>query len=111
MAVTMQSIVDLARLDLDDASKVRNADDDMLKYANDAISRAYAIRPDMRFGNYTTTYSDLALTDNFPLELQYRKAVADFIVACCETHDDPFAVEQRALQAMKIYMIDLGFPG
>lgn len=107
----MQSVVDLARLDLNDADKTRNTDANMLSYANDGIARAYAMRPDMRFGSYSTTFSDLALTDNFPLDLQYRKAVADFIVACCETHDDPFALETRGLQAMKIFMSDMGFPG
>ena len=107
----MQSVVDLARLDLNDADKVRNLDADMLSFANDGLARAYAIRPDMRFGNFASTFSDLALTDNFPLGLEYRKAIADFVVACCETHDDPFALEARAAQAMKIFMNDLGFPG
>lgn len=107
----MQSVVDLARLDLNDADKVRNLDVDMLGYANDGIARAYAIRPDMRFGSFSSAFSDLALTDNFPLGLEYRKAIADFVVACCETHDDPFALEQRGIQAMKIFMTDLGFPG
>jgi len=106
----MQSVVDLARLDLNDADKVRNLDADMLMYANDALSRAYAIRPDLKWGNFGAPFVELALTDPFPLDLEYRKAVADFIVACCETHDDAFAVEQRAIQAMKIFMNDMGFP-
>ncbi len=107
----MQSVVDLARLDLNDAYKVRNTDLDMLSYANDGLARAYAIRPDMRWGAFGTAFMDLGLTDQFPLNLEYRKAIADFVVACCETHDDPFAIEQRQIQAMKIFMNDLGFPG
>lgn len=104
----MQSVLDLARLDINDSEKTRNPDANMLKFANDAIARAYSLRPDLNWGNYQTGYTDLAASDPFPLGLEYRKAVSDFIVMCCETSDDPFAVEQRAIQALKLYMKGLG---
>ena len=104
----MQSICDLARLDINDDSKTRNTDANMIQFANDAIARILVMRPDLNFGNYATAYADVALTDNFPLSLEYRKPVSDFIVMCCETADDPFAVEQRAIQALTLYMKGLG---
>ena len=104
----MQSVVDLARLDVNDAEKTRNPDANMIRFANDAIARILVMRPDLNWGNYATGYTDLALGDNFPLGLEYRKPVSDFIVMCCETSDDPFAIEQRAVQALTLYMKGLG---
>lgn len=106
----MQSVVDLARLDLNDVDKIRNLDVDMLGYANDGISRAFAIRPDLKWGSFGTAYADLALTDAFPLAIEYRSAIADYVVASCEDHDDQFSLEARRVQAMKAFMNDMGFP-
>lgn len=108
MTFTMQSVADLARLDINDVEKTRNPDANMIKFANDAIARIYVVRPDLNWGNYQTGYTDVALTDVFPLPIEYRRPVADFMVMCCETSDDPFAVEQRAIQALALYMKGLG---
>jgi len=108
MSVTIQSVLDLARFDLNDIDKSRNSDSDMLKFANDGIAKAYVMRPDLRFGNYATAYSDLAATDVFPLALEYRPGIANYIVLRCETADDAFANEQRAIQGLKLFMADFG---
>jgi hypothetical protein len=50
----------------------------------------------------------LTTASTFPLPLQYRPAIANYIVMRCEASDDEFAVEQRATQALKLYMADLG---
>lgn len=105
---TMQDVLDLARLDLNDADKVRNLDTNMLKFANDGLVKAYSLRSDLRFGSYGTAYTDLALTDPFPLGLEYRPAIANYIVMRCEAGDDAFANEQRAIQGLKLYLNDLG---
>ena len=108
MSVTLQSVLDLARLDINDAAKVRSTDADMIQFANDGIAKALQIRPDLNWGSYTTAYVDLTTASAFPLPLEYRPAIANYIVLRCETADDPFAVEQRALQGLKLYMADLG---
>lgn len=112
---TMQSILDLARFDLSDAkdasgsdSNARNKDVDMLKFANDGLAKAYALRPDLRWENYATAFSDLALTDPFPLSLEYRPAITNYIVTRCESSDDAFVLSQRANQSMVLYFKDLG---
>lgn len=107
----MQSIVDLARGDINDADKVRNTDTAMLAFANDGISRALVLRPDLKWGAHGQEYADLALTDTFPLKIEYRRAIADYVVANAEAADDPAALEQRTLQAMKMFMLDLGVTG
>lgn len=106
--VTMQSVLDLARLDTDDDAKVRNPDANTIRFANDGIAKAYALRPDLKWGSYATAYVDLTTDAAFPLPLEYRPAIANYITLRCETSDDPFAVEQRAIQALALYMKDLG---
>ena len=105
---TMQSVMDLARLDLNDSEKTRNTDTNLLQYANNAIAKIKVMRPDLNWGNYTSAYADLTATDPFPFALEYRPAVANYIVMCAESSDDEFAIEQRAVQGMKLYLSDLG---
>ncbi len=106
---TIQSVMDLARLDLNDSFvPYRTPDADLLKYANDGIGRVKVLRPDLNWGNYATAYTDLTATDPFPFPLEYRPAIANYIVMSAEKSDDAFAIEQHAFQALKFYLADLG---
>lgn len=104
----MQDIVDVARLDISDSSKDRYSDDEMLKYANDAIAQALVMRSDLNWGNYNTQFQSLALTDDFPLNPEYRRAIEAYVVAMAETADDEFVNEGRAALGLKEYMSGLG---
>lgn len=108
MSVTVQSVMDLARLDLNDADKTRHLDAQVLQFANDGMAKALALRPDLNWGNYGSAFADLTTASAFPLPLEYRPAIANYIVMRCETSDDPFAIEQRAIQALTLYLKDLG---
>lgn len=108
MSVTIQSVLDLARLDLDDEDKVRNTDVNLLQFANDGIVKAYSLRPDLRYGSYATAYADLAATDPFPIGLEYRPGIANYIIMRAESADDAFANEQRAIQGLKMFLADIG---
>lgn len=112
---TMQSILDLARFDLSDAKdpvtgdeNARNKDVDMLAFANDGLAKAYALRSDLRWGNYATAFTDLAVTDAFPLSLEYRPGIVNYVVARCESSDDAFVIQQRANQSLALYFKDIG---
>lgn len=113
---TMQEVCDLARLDLNDSTTdpsgnavtPRYPTADLLKFANDGIARAYAMRSDLNFGNYATTLPDLALTDPFPLPNEYRPAVTAYIVARNQSGDDEFVLQQRADKAMQDFIRNLG---
>lgn len=100
--------MDLARLDMNDDEKTRNSDAALLLYANDGIAKVKVMRPDLNWGNYTAQYADLSADDPFPFGLEYRPAIANYIVMRSEVSDDEFAVEQRAIQGLKLYMKDLG---
>ena len=107
---TMQSVLDLARSDLNDSSKTRNTDAELLSFANDGLAKAVVMRPDLNFGNYGTgtPYVDLTTASTFPLALEYRPAIANYIVFRAEGADDPTSSEQQAIQSLQLYMKDLG---
>ena len=107
-APTVQSVMDLARLDLNDSDKTRHPDADMIRFANDGIAKALVMRPDLNWGNFNSAYVDYLATAEFPLPLEYRPGIANYIVMRCESADDPFAVEQRAIQGLKMFLGDLG---
>lgn len=77
---TMQDVVDLARIDLNDAGKDAVSDPQLLAHANAAIREAYQLRPDLRLGAYATAVTDKILGDTFPLPDEYRRAVADYVI-------------------------------
>lgn len=100
MAATMQDLLDRARRPLKDASKRRLSDTDALRYANSAIRRAYVLRPDLRFGAYTTSVTDLVASDSFPLPLEYFQAVANYVTAAGDMEEDDAAHAERGVAFM-----------
>lgn len=105
---TMQEVLDLARLDVNDAGKIRDKDADWIKFANDGIARCYALRPDLNYGSYGSAFADLTTASTFPLPIEYRPAIAAYIVARAQTADDPFVLEQRASLSMHEYLRGVG---
>lgn len=97
---TMQSVIDFARMTLNDDEKVRDTDADLLVYANIALDEAYRLRPDLFLGQYTATAltegNQRALGDAFPIDARFRSAVADYIIGRAEIADDEHANSGRA---------------
>lgn len=108
----VQSVLDLARLDINDSSTntaaYRTPDSELLKYFNDGLARTYVVRPDLQFGAYGTAFVDLASTSTFPLGLEYRAPIAAYIVSRQQTGDDANVLSQRADMEMARYMRELG---
>lgn len=101
---TMADVITRARATLNDTvATYRYSDADLLAYANAGVQRAYQVRPDLRFGAYSTTVSDLASGGTFPLPLGYLQAVADYVVFRAETRDDEHVNSQRAAQFMALF--------
>lgn len=103
----MQDLLDRARRPLKDASKRRLSDTDALRYANAAIRRAYVIRPDLRFGAYTTVPADLVVSDDFPLPPEYFQAVANYVTGAGEMEEDDAAHAERAAVFMQQFEREL----
>lgn len=110
MAFSCQSVLDLARLDLNDDAKIRLADADLLKYLNDGIALTYVMRPDLRFNSYGTAYTDLTVNSDFPLDIQYRQALANYIISRANTGDDEFVNSGTVALTYKEFLSGLGLP-
>lgn len=100
---TMQDLCDLARIPLNDDGQARYPDTEMLKYANAGIGAVYKLRPDLKFGSYSSEFAPLALGGTFPLPSHYLQVMADYIGFRCETKNDEAANMGRAGAYMEIF--------
>jgi hypothetical protein len=116
---TLQDVVNIARYELNDPLTTitaagtstnipRQTDAQLLQFANDGIAKALVIRPDLYYGSWSTPYTDLQLTDIFPLPIEYRYAIASYMIARNQSADDEFVIEQRADKSMADFMKGLG---
>jgi len=104
---TLQSIINDARVLLNDADKNRYADTLLLTYANEALGEAKRIRPDLFIGSFKTAMTGLALTDNSPLPLEYEAYLKDYIVARSNSQDDEYSIDGRASAFMQRFKTGL----
>lgn len=93
---TLQTVIDDARILLNDSDKNRYADSLLLKYANEAIAYAKRIRPDLFIGTFKTTLGTYALTDNTPLPPEYEFCLKDYVVGRANAIDDEYSLDGRA---------------
>lgn len=100
---TMQDVIDLARIDLNDSEKVGWTDPELLGHANAAIRDAYQIRPDLRLGNYTTPVTDKVIGDAFPLPDEYKRLVADYIIGRASAVDADHVESGRVPMYLKAF--------
>lgn len=109
MATLMQDVIDLARLPLNDPSKVAYPDDDLLKYLNSCVREALRMRPDLRVGSSLAwdAYVDLAIGVNFPLPDELKQAAADYVTGRAEMGDDEHSNSGRAQQLLGLFVSEL----
>lgn len=97
MAYTYQTIIDLARIPLNDDDKVRYSDEQLLQFANQGILAISKRRPDLFIGQFSNLPDgEAALTDYFQIEPAYAQLLADWIVGRAEMTDDEHADSGRA---------------
>lgn len=101
MALTIQSAIDLARIDLNDLesddTKRRWDQATLLKHANTALLVLANRAPHLWVGNYTNLPNgELTATSDWPISPQYLRVCADIIVAFASTVDDEEVSVARA---------------
>lgn len=94
---TMQSVVDLARVLLNDAGKDRYSDPDLLAAVNSGVTLAYRLRPDLFFATAGTSPAALALGDTFPLSVLYEDPVAIYAAGRVQLRDTEDTEESKAI--------------
>lgn len=98
---TLQTIVDGARVLLNDSDKNRYADTLLLQYANEAIAEAKRIRPDFFLGAFKAALPTLGLTDTSPIPIEYEGYVKDYVIARANSQDDEYSIDGRASAFMQ----------
>src|SRR5882672_672254 len=104
MAATLQTVMDLARLPLNDAkdgggsdAACRTPDATLLKWTLHGLLHAFRNRGDLFVGSFTNPPS-LAWTavQAFPLSDEFVEPIADYVTARVESVDDEFVSNSRA---------------
>lgn len=93
---TIQTVIDEARVILQDSSKARYTDAELLTVANYALYSAKRVRPDLFFSSIGQDQTAVILSDTFPLPTQFQPVVSNYIVSRAELRDDEYSVDGRA---------------
>lgn len=104
MAFTYQSVVDLARIPLNDAGKDRVSDATLLSFANHGMLQIAKRRPDLFVGQYSNLPNgEQTLTDAFPLPAAYVQTLADYATFRAEMIDDEKMNSARSLAFAQLF--------
>jgi hypothetical protein len=104
MLLSYRSIVELARIPLNDEDKARYSDTVLLSFANQGVLQILRRRPDLFIGEFKNLPDgERALDDIFPLSPIYLQTVADYVTARAEMSDDEHVNSGRAVLFMQLF--------
>lgn len=104
MAYTFQSVLDMARIPLNDEDKVRYSDAQLLVFANHGVLALVKRRPDLFIGRFDALPDgQAALSDTLPVDAEHAQLVADWVVARAEMTDDEHANSGRAAAYINLF--------
>lgn len=104
MAFTYQSVIDLARIPLNDAGKDRVSDATLLSFANHGALQILKRRPDLFVGQYSDLPDgEKTLSDAIPLPAGYVQTLADYVTFRAETIDDEKMNSGRSLAFAQLF--------
>lgn len=103
MPLTMQNVIDRARVPLNDDAKARHTDAQMLVYAKDGLRLLLSRRPDLFFQNFAVDIEALVLGDSLPLDDLYAPALQDYVTARAETRNTEADLEGRAVVFFNLF--------
>lgn len=104
MAFTYQSVIDLARIPLNDADRARYSDATLLSFANHGMLALTKRRPDLFIGSFSSLPNgEKVLGDAFPLPAGYVQTIADYVTARAEMTDDEHVNSGRAAAFAQLF--------
>lgn len=104
MAFTYQSVIDLARIPLNDEDKARYSDATLLSLANHAVLQILKRRPDLFVGRFDSLPDGEGMPgDIFPVPAAYVQTVADYVTARTEMTDDEHASSGRVAAFAQLF--------
>lgn len=107
MAYTVQQVLDIARIPLNDVDKVRYSDATLLTYFNNALLICRQKRPDLFLGKLTQVQTPLLATDTFPINQTYVPIFANYVSGMTETIDDEHIENSRAAAFVQSFMMGI----
>ena len=107
MPFSYRSIVELARIPLNDEEKTRYPDMVLLSFANQGMLQILRRRPDLFIGEFNNLPDgERTLDDAFPLPPVYLQMVADYVTARAEMSDDEHVNSGRAALFMQLFALE-----
>jgi hypothetical protein len=101
---TYADIIAEARVLLQDTvSPYRYSDAELLVGANDAVKIIRKVRPDIFLGQFSTAIADAILSTTFPIGLEYKKTVRDFVVAHGQLRDSEDVIATKAAMFIQMF--------
>ena len=108
MAFTYESVINLARIPLNDEDKARYSDATLLSLANQGVLQMLKRRPDLFIGQFDSLPDgEKILSDTFPLSVAYVQTLADYITARTEMSDDEHVNSGRAALFAQLFSIEV----
>lgn len=98
--MTLAELLDDVRGILQDRGTVlRYSDEDLVRYAQQAVQTAFRLRPDLALGETLPTYSVAALSVALPTDLVglYANSLAEYVAALAERRDSQFSEDSRMI--------------
>lgn len=82
---------------LNDVDAVRWTDEDLMRYANEAVREIRRVRPDLFLGMYNQNLPTYLLSDDFPVDDLYLKYLDDYIIHRAHMREEEYVDDQRAM--------------
>lgn len=104
---TFQSVIDDARVTLNDEDGIRYTTAQLMSFCNDGIQEIFRIRPDFRLGQYKSADTVYVSTDQLPIPLKFQSLLNYYVVFRAEMRDDEYSGEGRAAAMRQIFKSEL----
>jgi hypothetical protein len=104
---TFQTVIDDARVTLNDVDGIRYTDPQLMQFCNDGIQEVFRIRPDFMLGNYTAADVIYVATDTIPIPLKFQNLLNFYLVFRAEMRDDEYSAEGRAGALRQLFKSEL----
>jgi len=104
---TFQTVIDDARVTLNDVDGTRYTTPQLMQFCNDGIQEAFRLRPDFLLGQYTAADVTYVETDQIPIPLKFQNLLNFYVVFRAELRDDEYSAESRAGAMRQLFKSEL----
>jgi hypothetical protein len=93
---TVAEVLTTAYSTLNDTDRARYTEAEAIGFTVDALQLVRNVRPDLFLGQFSTAIGTLTKASVLPIDDQFFRPVADYVIARCETKDDEHVNSARA---------------